>query len=191
MKKLIYILIGIFTFSIGFWLFHFYYDRQVISSPTDTSVTLCEVAGNASFYQSKQIHIKALLDGVGTNGNNLDDFTVFDFKNGCLISASLEIPENVKGKLKSDESLKASLSLLRQKYKEAFDNRQNQSLPAGYYFIEVEIIGEIERHEYQYGVSDPPLPLVIKVNQIKQVSPVRSISREVFSNITKNITNLK
>ncbi len=190
MKKFIYILIAAFTFSIGFWLFHFYYDRQIISTPIDTSVTLCEAAGNDGFYQSKQIHIKAFLDGVPRNEDNLDDFTVFDFDNRCLQSASLEFSENVKENLKSDENLKASLSLLRQKDKEAFDNRQNNSVPAGHYFIEVEIIGEIVRHEFAV-TSDSHPPLAIKVNQIKQVSPIRSISYEVFSNITKNLTNVK
>ena len=179
MKKLIYILVALTAFSIGFWLFHL--------RPLVTPVSLCEISQHAELFKSKQIRVKAFLDGVGRDESNLDDYSVSDFRNGCLTGASLEISEKIKEKLKSDENLKGSISLLRQKYEEAFDNRRNPSYPAGYYLAEVEITGEIEKYTETETTSIARIPFKIKVDEIKQVSPIQFISHEEFS----NITNLK
>lgn len=174
MKKLVYILIGIFTFSIGFWLFHL--------RPLVTPVSLCEISQHAELFKSKQIRIKAFLDGVGRDESNLDDYSVSDFKNGCLTGASLEISEKMKEKLKSDENLKASTNLIRQKREEVFRNRRNPNYPAGYYVTEVEITGEIEEYIETETTGIARIPFKIKVNEMKQVSPIRFISSEELSN---------
>ena len=179
MKKLIYILIGIFTFSIGFWLFHL--------RPLVTPVSLCEISQHAELFKSKQIRIKAFLDGVGRIEDDLIYYSVSDFRDGCLTGANLEISEKIKEKLKSDESLNASVKLIRQKREEAYYNRRNENYPAGYYVAEVEVVGEIEKYPETETTGIARVPFGIKVNEIKQVSPIQFISPEELS----NITNLK
>jgi hypothetical protein len=139
---------------------------------------------DAELFESKQIRIKAFLDGVGRTEDNSNNYSVFDFRNGCLTGASLEISEKIKEKLKSDENLKASISLMRQKQEEAFNNRRNASYTPVHYFAEVEITGEIGKYESEAGALVAPPPLIIKVNEIKQISPIRFLSHEEFSNIT-------
>ncbi len=179
MKKLIYVLIGIFTFSIGFWLFHM--------RPLVMTVSLCEISRrDVKFLKSKQIRVKAFLDNVGRDENDLN-LSVFDFGNGCLKGAELEISDRIKEQLKSNENLNASMSLIRQKREEEFENRRNPIYTPVHYFAEVEITGEIKNYDSEDEALVESLPFVIKVNEIKQISPIRLISNEEFL----HITNLK
>jgi hypothetical protein len=176
MKKLIYILIGIFTFSIGFWLYHL--------RPVVMPVSLCELSQHdAELFKSKQIHVKAFLNAVGRTEDDLNSYSVYDLKNGCFADARLEISEKIKEQLKSDESLNASINLMRQNQEEAFNNRPNSSYKPVYYFAEVEITGEVEKYESEVGALVTPPPFVIKVNEIKQISPIRPMSYEELSNL--------
>lgn len=106
MKKPIYILIGVFTFSLSLLI---YYLR-----PTVTPVSLCEVPQHVELYRFNEIRVKAYLDSVGLNKDDLD-FNVSDIKNDCLTGASLIISEQLKEQLKSDESLKVFIAELREK----------------------------------------------------------------------------
>lgn len=179
MKKLIYILIAVFTFSVGFWLYHL--------RPLIMPVSLCEISErDAKFFESKKIRVKAFLDSAGTADIDLG-WSVFDYRNGCLKGAALMIsPEKIKEQLKNDENLNASVNLIRQKQQEEFDNRRNPSYTAVHYFAEVEITGEIQDVD-----SVEPLPIIIKVDEIKQISSIHSISYEEIQEIRNKANGLK
>lgn len=184
MKKLIYILIAIFTFSIGFWLFHL--------RPLVMTGSLCDISQrDAELFESKQIRIKAFLDGVSRTENDTNYYSVFNFGNGCLAGADLEISEEIKEQLKADENLKASINLMRQSREEEFDNRRNESYKPVHYIAEVEVTGEIKRYKRTDTSGwNPTQPFVIKVDKIKQVSPIRLLSFEEIQEIKKVATNL-
>ena len=55
MKKLVYVLFGISTFSVGFWSFQFIF---IFLLPVSLCTNLQE---NLEIYHSKQIHIEAYL----------------------------------------------------------------------------------------------------------------------------------
>jgi len=184
MKKLIYILISIFTFSIGFWLFHL--------RPLVMPGSLCDISQrDAKLFESKQIHIKAFLDGVGRTEDDSNYYTVFNFGNGCLTGASLEISEEIKEQLKADGNLKTSINLMRQKREEEFNNRRNESYTPVHYIAEVEITGEIERYAETETTGINPIPFKIKVSEIKQVSPIRLISYEEIQEIRRKAKSLE
>jgi hypothetical protein len=150
-------------------------------------VSLCEISQHAEHFKSKQILIRAYLDGIERGEGNLDDYSVADFKNGYLTGASLELSEKARKELKSDENLKASINYMRQKQEEAFNNRGNPNYPPGHYLVEVEITGEIEKYPETGTTGIAKIPFKIKVSDIKQVSQIQFISHGKFS----NITNLK
>ncbi|MGC2234765.1 MAG: hypothetical protein WA584_01215 [Pyrinomonadaceae bacterium] len=166
MKKIIYILFAIFTFSIGFWFFQM--------RPLIKTITLCEISGNVELYRSKHIRIKAYLDNVGEDKTDLD-YSVSDYRNGCLTGASLVISDKLKEQLDNDGNLKALINDLRQKNNELNKNREGKGL----YVLEVEIIGEIEKQpDSDYGVLVAPPPFIIKADKIEPISAIRYVNRE-------------
>lgn len=176
MKKLVYILVAVFTFSIGFWLFHL--------RPVVMPVSLCEISRlDAELFKTKQIYVRAYLDSVGRTEDDLDSYSVYDLENGCFIGAKLEISGKIKEQLQNDDNLKASINLIRQNQEEAYDNRPNPRYKPVYYFAEVEITGEVKKYESEYGALVTPPPFIIKVDEIKQISPIRLINYEEFVNL--------
>ncbi len=167
MKKLIYILIGIATFSIGFCIFQL--------RPLIVPVSLCEISQHSELFQSKQIYIKAFLDRVRIDEGGREDFSVSDLGKGCVTGATLEISEQLKSKLKSDESFQKFIGELRVKNYEEHKKRDGN----GVFVAEIEIVGEIKKvEESEYGLL-VSLPLfIITANEIKQISPIRFISKE-------------
>ena len=173
MKKIIYVLFAMFTFSIGFYLFK--------ARPLVTTVSLCEISGDAELYRAKKIYIKAFLDGSGLDETDRD-WSVSDYRDGCLTGASLVVSDKLKTQLENDEELNAAISELRQKKNKLIKNRED-----GLFVIEVEITGEIERRPYSdYGGLVSPPPFIIRADQIKQISPIRFVSQEEIMQIIEN-----
>lgn len=161
-------MIGLSAFSISLFI---YYLRPIV-----TPVSLCEISQHVELYQFSEIRIKAYLDGIGINSDELY-FDVSDFKNGCLTGASLNISEQLKEHLKNDESLKALISELREKNNKLIENREN----IGIFVIEVEIVGQIEKQETENGGFISPPPFVIQANEIKTISSITFVSYEEIS----------
>ena len=167
MKKLIYILIGVFTFSVSYWLFQL--------RPLIVPVSLCEISQHAELFQSKQIRVKAFLNNVITDEDGREDFRVSDMKNGCVTGATLEISEQLISKLKSDESFQQFIGELRDKNDEEYKNLEGN----GIFNAEIEIVGEIKKvAETEKASLVSPPPFIITANEIKQISPIRFVSYE-------------
>ncbi len=167
MKKLIYILIGIATFSVGFWIFQL--------RPLVVPVSLCEISQHAEFFQSKQIRVKAFLDNVRVDEDGRENFSVSDLGKGCITGATLEISEQLKSKLKGDETFQNFISELRGENDEIYKRRDGNGL----FVAEIEIVGQIRKvEESEYGVIASPPPFIITANEIKQISPIRFVNNE-------------
>ena len=175
MKKFVYILFGLFTFSVSSWLFNLH--------PLVTPVSLCEISQHSQIYQSKQIYIEAYLEVVGSLGDDFTYYSVFDFGNNCFTGASLEISETVKEQLSNDENLKTFVNELRQKNTRSRDKHSD-----GNFIGKVKIIGSIEKvssHNETAGMIAPP-PFAITANEIKQISPIQFMSYEEIFNLSKS-----
>ena len=173
MKKATYILFGLFTFSIGFWLFNL--------RPLVTPVNLCEIPQNTEIYRSKQVFIKAYVDSVGISENDLTYFSVFDFGENCLTGASLNISEKFKEQLKNDENLKSFIDELRRKNNELREKRAD-----GHFIGEVEIVGSIKSIPQNTAIAGSAatyFPFEIEVSEMKQISPIRFMSQEEIVSI--------
>lgn len=167
MKKLIYILSGIITFSIGFWIFQM--------RPLIIPVSLCEVSQHAELFQSKQIRVKAFLDNVRVDEDGRENFSVSDLGKNCVTGATLEISEHLKSKLKNDENFQHFVGELRGKNDELYRKRDGN----GIFVAEIEIVGEIRKvEESENAVLVSPPPFIISANEIRQISPIRFVSRE-------------
>ncbi len=170
MKKFIYILIAILTFSIGFWLYNF---RASVMP-----VSLCEISRHSENYRSKQIKIKAYLDAAGVEAES-SNFDILDFDENCLTGATVKISNQLKEQINNDEYLKSSIIEISAKNKDSFKNRID-----GVFAIKVEIIGEIEKDTSEYGKM-MNRPFIINANQIKQISPIRFIAFDEIPEIKK------
>ncbi len=168
MNKLGYILSAFLAFSFGIVV----YSLRPIVSPT----SLCEISQHSELYQFNDIRIKAYLDNVGIDDDNLPYYSVFDFGNDCLTGADLNISERLKEQLKSDENLSVFINELREKNNKLMENRAD-----GHFIGQVEIIGCIEKvlpkTDETTGITSP-LPFIIKVDEIKQIAPIRFMSHE-------------
>jgi hypothetical protein len=172
MKIFFYIIVGLFTFSIGFWSY--------LSRPFVVPVSLCEISQNAELYQSKQIKIKAYLDRVPINENEYEDFySVYDLNSNCLTGAILEPTDELKFQLQNDENLKSLINELSDKRREDYKKRDGSR----FYFAEIEIIGEISSDR----TTSHSIPFIINVDKIKQISPIKFLTNEELQKLTKNI----
>lgn len=172
MKKIFYIIVGLFTFSIGFWSY--------LSRPFVTPVSLCEISQNAGLYRSKQIEIKAYLDRVPTKDIEGNEYSISDFNSSCVTGADLELTDELKLQLQNDESLRNFINEFSEKRREDYEKRDD----SGFYIAEIEIIGEISE---QKKIGHYPIPFKIKANQIKQISPIKFLTNEELKKMTENI----
>ena len=172
MKKFFYIIVGLFTFLIGFWSY--------LSRPFVTPVSLCEISKNVNLYRSKSIKIKAYLDQVPIEGIYENEYSVSDFNSSCLTGATLEPSDELKSQLQNEESLRNFINELSEKRQEDVEKRDGSKL----YIAEIEIIGEISEQE---KTGHYPIPFKIKANKINQLSPIKFITNGEFQKITKNI----
>lgn len=160
---------GIFTFSVGFWIFNLY--------PFSSPITLCEISQNIELYQSKQIRIKAYLYIAGFAEDNLSFYSLSDFENNCYTTASLEISEKLRQSIENSNDFE-NLNELTQNNNKLLeeDNRK------GFYVARVEIVGEIQEEEESNLQPLVPLPpFVIKANRLNQISPLRFVKYEEIS----------
>ena len=199
MKKLIYVLIGIITFSIGFCLYQFrsvfitiQNDLPVSSSScceisqhefelanstelsTDVPVSLCEISQRIELYPSQQLRMKAYLE-FEIEGT----FFVSDFRKSCVTSARLEIAEG----LKKNKKFRNLVNSLRRKNDELTKNKDE----SGLYLVQIEIVGEINKtkNTENAGILNPP-PFEIKASEIKQISPIRFVSYQEVSDFRES-----
>lgn len=165
MKKLIYILIALVAFSIGVIG---YYLRPIVMS-----VSLCQIKQNASLYDKQTVRVKGYLDSLRmdeTDNNEIDFDGISSLEKGCETGASLVYSEQ----LKTDETLKNLRQQIWEKNKEFVKTRFEE----GWYLAEVEVVAEVNDMSND-GVTHCFAPdLGLKVKEIKQVSPIRFVSRE-------------
>ncbi|MEO8072199.1 MAG: hypothetical protein ABI686_03025 [Acidobacteriota bacterium] len=173
MKKAIYVLFGLFTFSVGFWLFNLY--------PFSAPVKLCEISQHVELYQSKQIRIEAYLYIAGFAEDNLSFYRVSDFENDCYATASLEISEKSKHSIENSKEFESFTEL-----KQINNNLLEKDNRKGFYVARVEIVGEIQKKEESNLQPFVPIPpFLIKVDRVKQISPIRFVSYEEISKLNK------
>lgn len=174
MKIVFYLIVLIFTFSIGFWSY--------LSRPLITAVPLCQISPHAELYRSKQIRIKAYLDivEIAGDGSGEDYFSVSDFNDSCRTSGILRVSEELKVELEQDEDLKVFINELDQKNKKVLAERNG----SGIYIGEVEITGEISTDR---ATADSP-PFVIKARKIRQISPIRFLEYRQIPNFDNSKT---
>ncbi len=171
MKKIFCIIVGLFTFSIGFWSY--------LSRPFVIPVSLCEISQNAELYKSKQIKIQANLDQVLIESGEENQYSVSDLNSNCLTGAILEPSEKLKLQLQNDENLRNFINELSEKQRKMYEKRDD----SGFYLAEIEIVGEISSDR----VTSHSPPFRIKADKIKQVSPIKFLTIEEFRKLTKNI----
>ncbi len=179
MKKAVYVLFGIFTFSVGFWLFNL--------RPLVTPVRLCKIPQNTEIYRSKQIYIKAYVDNVGASEDDLSYFSVFDFGDDCLTGASLNISEKFREQLKNDASLKSFIDELRLKNNQLYEKRAD-----GHFIGQVEITGSIKKvlqNTETEGFATVYFPFEIEIVSMKQISPIHFMSQEEIVSINDKASN--
>lgn len=169
MKKATYVLFGIFTFSVGFWLFNLY--------PFSAPVKLCEISQHIELYQSKQIRIEAYLYIAGFAEDNISFYRVSDFENDCYVTASLEISEKLKQSIENSKDFESFTKL-----KQINNKLLEKDNGKGFYVARVEIVGEIQKKEESNLQPFVPLPpFVIKAGRVKRISPIRFVSYEEIS----------
>lgn len=164
MKKLIYILVAISAFIFGVTAF---YLRPVVKP-----APLSEVVKNVELYKWQRVYIKGYLDVRRLKSENLDFYSVFDFKKGCLKDciegASLQLPNNFQ----NNTSISGLINELGEK------NEQTNSLDDGSYYAEVEIVGTIEKINACFAP-----PYIIKADKIKQISSIKFLSKAELDEI--------
>ena len=167
MKKVIYILVGVFTFSISLLIFHL--------RPFVISVSLCEISENAQFYESKQINVKAFLV-TGGYYDVTSGIKATDFRNGCSSEVNIEISEE----LKKNETFSKIDDELFEKRREP----QNSGTD-GWAIVEVEFVGELKANR-KSGIYDKP-KFTIKATKVRQVSPIKFITLNEVSILNKDL----
>ncbi len=165
MKKGIFLLVGVLTFSVSFWLIN---SRSLV-----VPVSLCEISENPNLIKSGQIHVKAFL-AKGGYYDVISGMEIFDMNNGCLVGANLEIPETFESneiltKLKNDLT--------------DFRNLPEYRNRDGWAIIEVEFIGEVEDLKKYHNSHSRDFNL--KPSKIKRLSPIKFISPQDISALNK------
>ena len=171
MKKLIYILIGIATFSIGFWVF------QANFKTIDTnSVSICEVAAKPELYLSKQIKLKAFL-AKGGYYDVVSDVVATDYKSDCASKVIIII---------SDELEKGEA--LSKIYIELEENRREsqKGMTDGWAVAETEFTGELIPTS-KSGFSAKYYYVLTPI-EAKQIAPVKFITPNEVSILNKNLS---
>lgn len=164
MKKIIYILIAILTFSISLWLFNFRY--YVVP------VSLCKIKKNSHFYDKREVSVRGYLEVFELKNLENDDYveTISSFREGCIEDASLVYSDS----LKNDSSLQKLRNELNEANRELLKTR----FEAGWNLAEVEIVGEVDDLSDD-GMTHCFVPdLSFKVKKIEQISPIIFVSRE-------------
>jgi hypothetical protein len=156
MKKLLYILVALLAFVAGVITF---YVRPLVMP-----VSLHEVSQNWKLYYFNDVHIKAYLESGA-----VPDYccSVIGFQGNYMEGAGFDLTEQ----LEKDENLKRLREELFQKNKAL----NNKDFDKGEFVAEVIIIGRIEK---VMGCFGPPY--YIEAREVKQVSPIRFISKEEF-----------
>lgn len=171
MKKLIYILIGIVTFSIGFWLFQF----NVEIAETKV-VSLCEVAENPNYYEFKQIKVRAFL-AVGGYYDVISGIKATDYKSDC----ASKIVINISDELKRNKDFSKISNELEQNRRES-----QKGLRDGWSITEVEFTGELIETG-KSGISAKNY-FVLTPIEVKQISTIKFITPKDVSTLNKDLS---
>jgi hypothetical protein len=163
MKKLIYIFVALTAFSIGVACF---YLRPIV-----TPVTVCQIKQNAALYDKQIVYVRGYLSSVRMDEIDNDYFDgISSLEKSCEGGASLTYSE----KFRTDESLKE----LHQEIWEKNKDLAKTKFEEGWYLVEVEIIAEVNDMSND-GLTHCFGPdLELRVNKIKQISPIQFVSRE-------------
>lgn len=165
MKKIIYILIAVLTFSGSFGIYKF--------RPFYSSVPLCEIKRNFKFYGTIQlvtgwdIHFTAYAEGSDASFENPDSFWLIDFQSGCVTGGIVDFSNS--SEIRNNENFSKTLTELREK-----KLKPEQSLYEGFYVARVKITGKVEDTSRGIGGTD----FHVEAKEIKQISPIRFLSQE-------------
>lgn len=180
MKKIIYILIGIFTFSVGFWIYQSnvkdHKIRPNLSIEEKKFLSLCEIAENPKQHQSKQIKVRAFL-AKGGYYDVISGIVVTDYKSDCASKITVNL---------SDE-LRRSKSFLKISDQLEDNRRESQKDPRdGWAVAEVEFTGELV--ENIVGVYSAKPNFVVMAIEIEPIAPIKFIREREVSPWNKELT---
>ncbi len=178
MKKLIYILIGIFTFSIGFWLFQLRPNvTEINSNPKDETTeemlspaSFCKILQNAKLYKSKTVRVKALI-ALGGYYDVISSAQIVDYKNGCASDDSIEVSDALQNETNFIEISNALFN-------------SKQPMTDGWSIVEVEFTGELEKPNNAATENK----IVFKATKIRQVSPIRFFTPDEITFLNKKLS---
>lgn len=156
MKKLVYILVAIFAFFFGFGIYKL--------RPLFMPISLVEISQDANLYYFNDVNIKAYLE-VSPSGEYC--CSVIDFQDSFIEGAGFSLND----RLQWDDNLQKFRRELYLKNKEL----DNEKLDKGEFVAEVIIVGRIRKVNTCFGPD-----YFIEAKEVKQISPVRFISREEF-----------
>ncbi|MEO6589088.1 MAG: hypothetical protein ABIP06_07150 [Pyrinomonadaceae bacterium] len=88
MKKFVLILIGIFAFSIGFWVYQ--------SQNTDRLISMCEISKDYKSYDSQRFRIRTVLAMGGYYDVINSKVNITDYKEGCASVDNVELSDGLK-----------------------------------------------------------------------------------------------
>ncbi len=158
MKKLIYILVALLAFLCGIFVFFI--------RPLFITVPLYELKGNVQYYKYQKIKVKGYF--TPTKDESSYFYSLEDYTNkcsgefiDCASFVSLELSEGVEKKenLLIEEIAEKNYQLGKTEFRR------------GFYGAEVEVIGYVEERNGVFGLAP-----VIKIEEIKQISPIKFIS---------------
>jgi hypothetical protein len=196
MKKLLCIFIAFFAFILGLLTFHLFSTekslesnlvkslnnkintvivvRDSVTKPANKDIlSLYDATQNVGLYKEQKKYIKGYLEVNSLDSNGTKYYSLFDFNKNCfqqcLAESSLQLPQ------KNNREISNLIKELENKG--ARSNNQD-----GFIYAEVEVFGEIEESSACFAP-----PYRIKVEEIKQVSPIKFMSRAEFAEIIGKI----
>lgn len=168
MKKLICILFGVFTFSVGFWVFQM--------CPPATSVSLCEVAETPENYLAKQIKVKAFL-ARGGYYDVISDIEAVDYKSDCDSKIIINLSDDLK---RTSNFSKISNEL------EQNRSEWQKGLQDGWAVTEAEFIGELTEAS-KSGLSAKRY-FTLEPVEVKQIAPMIFVTPKEVSPLNKKLS---
>ncbi len=163
MKKVIYIFVALLAFVSGVFVFYI--------RPLFIIVPLYDLRENISHYESLKVKVRG--DFEVTNGESSYLYGIQDYKNDCsddcVSYKGLELPKEIE-----EENIKFIKELA-----EKNSTLGKTDFRQGMYMAKVEVTGYVEE---RYSVGFDMSYFVIKVVEIKQISPIKFITVQEMVN---------
>lgn len=160
MKKLIYILIGIVTFSVSFWIFQMH--------PLVIPITLYELKQTGD-YKTRKFTVIGKLNAYKSGSDS--SINLQDYENNCSVE-----PQCFKS-LELSEDAKNESSLLITELVEKNKTFGITNFIPGDYLAEVEVTGELVEQKEENPFCRCMI-YNIKAERIKQISPIKFVTNE-------------